>query len=679
MAAPEREGRCSVALHAQVRSSRAALAFGPEADPDLPVGGRRIDLYDHRLGRDPLELKAELLVGREAREGAHDEEEERELELPQALVDPLQVQAPLPSRAKLWVVKRRRSGHYGTVKRLQSSLPLLALSALLAAPGAAQERSPQDRPAGPALETTWEVSLKGKPIGGEVTRTTRVPGGFLLETRGEYRVTEEPFVYRARLRFEGVASLASYALSSAKIRASALRTPQGIKHSVAYGAGADALGSESLARDKGAQRPIVLLDTLCFSHYELVGRLAVQREHAAFEFLALTPQSKAFPAARFEPGKAGKLLIGGVERAVRSALVKVGALEARLTYDQESGRVYRVSDSQGYLAQTTLYPRPYRERQVEIPQTPGALLGAGPIQGTYTLPGNAPGPFPTLLILPGSGPTDRDSTIGANAPLRDLARELAARGVASLRCDKAAFRLRRAFSSGDKEQVKAARARFGSVTFADEYERDALPCLEWLAARPETRQLVLCGHSLGAVAAAEIASVSSRVAGVILLAGPARSSEELLVEQTTYQLGEVREAPQAMVEAQVKQIRETFAGIRAGKFPPGRNIMGAPVGYWKDLDQRPLPPKVLARLSQPALVIQGGKDCQVRKADYDLLVKALEGREAPHEAHFFPELNHLFMTCVGPSTGLEYRVEGELDPRLPKAVAAWVSRTFPSK
>ena len=184
---------------------------------------------------------------------------------------------------------------------------------------------------------------------------------------------------------------------------------------------------------------------------------------------------------------------------------------------------------------------------------------------------------------------------------------------------------------------------------------------------------------MGAVAAAEIAAVSQRVAGVILLAGPARDTEQLLIEQTIYQLSTVREAPQAFVDSKVKEIKDTFAKVRGGKLPLGQNIMGAPVRYWKNLLARPLPPKVLSGLSQPVLVVQGGKDCQVRKADYDLLVAALEGREAPHEALFLPELNHLFMPCVGPSTGIEYRVAGKLDPRLPDAVAAWVKRSFPPK
>lgn len=561
------------------------------------------------------------------------------------------------------------------MKRLES-LPaaLVGLLALVAMPSVAQER-----PQGPALETTWEVTLKGKAVGGEVTRQVAIKDGFLLESSGEYRITAEPFVYQVRLRCDGVGALTSYSLTSAKIRASATRTSKGVRHAVSYGEGKDLSGGSLAAIQASEQRPVVLLDTLCFSHYEFVGRLAQAKKHAAFEFLALTPQTKAFPVANFTPGKAKDLLISGTKRAVRSGTVKVGGLVATLTYDQESGRVYRVEDNQGYVAETTLYPRPYREQEVEIPQAPDAPQGAGPIQGTLTLPGNAPGPFPTLLILPGSGPTDRDSTIGANAPLRDLARALAAQGVASLRCDKAAFRLRKAFSSGDRARIAAARERFGTVTFEDEYQRDALPCLEWLAARSDTRQLVLCGHSMGSVAAAEIAAVSKRVSGVILLAGPARAADELLVEQTTYQLGEVREAPQSLVDSKVKEIKDVFAQVREGKLPPGRNLMGAPVRYWKNLLARPLTPKVLSGLKQPVLVVQGGKDCQVRKTDYELLVAALEAREAPHEAHFFPELNHLFMPCVGPSTGIEYRVAGKLDPRLPSAVATWVKRTFPAK
>ncbi|MBL4849636.1 MAG: hypothetical protein JKY65_29245 [Planctomycetes bacterium] len=537
----------------------------------------------------------------------------------------------------------------------------------------------QQAPQGPARETVWEVRLKGKLVGKEIVQEERVEGGFVLLSEGDYQVTEQPFVYRARLRCQGVGALTSYSLTSKTIQASALRTRGGVRYSVLYGIkDGQGRGGIATANHTSESRPVLVLDTLCFSHYEAVGRQAKARGHAAFEFMALTPQGQSFRLGTFKPKESSERVVDGVRRALRSGEINVGKLRATLTYDAETGRVYRVTDNQGYVAETGSWPRPYREREITIPQR-GSPQGAGPIEGTYTVPGDRAGPYPTLLILPGSGPTDRNSTLGPNAPLRDLARGLAARGVASLRCDKAAFRFRRDLLSGDKARVRAARERFGSTTFDDEYKRDALPALDWLARRPETRQIILCGHSKGSVAAAEIAAVSSRVAGVILLAGRGRSFEDMMVEQTTYQLG-LRKSPQAQIDAQVAQIRDVFDKVRQDALPPGQNLMGAPVRYWKDLLTRPLTPAVLSGLKQPVLIVQGGKDCQVRKADYDLLKAALEGRKAfPYEAVFFEDLNHLFMTCAGPSTGREYLIEGTLDARVPSALARWIQAQFPGK
>jgi hypothetical protein len=60
------------------------------------------------------------------------------------------------------------------------------------------------------------------------------------------------------------------------------------------------------------------------------------------------------------------------------------------------------------------------------------------VPGTLTVP-VGDGPWPAVVVLPGSGPTDRDSTIGPNKPLKDLAWGLASRGVAVLRFDKVTY------------------------------------------------------------------------------------------------------------------------------------------------------------------------------------------------------------------------------------------------
>jgi hypothetical protein len=90
-------------------------------------------------------------------------------------------------------------------------------------------------------------------------------------------------------------------------------------------------------------------------------------------------------------------------------------------------------------------------------------LGSGPlaVPGTLSLP-RTPGPLPAVVLLGGSGPTDRDGTVGNNKPLKDLAWGLASRGIVILRFDKVTF--------VHPNEVKADR----DFTVADEYLPHAL-------------------------------------------------------------------------------------------------------------------------------------------------------------------------------------------------------------
>ncbi len=76
----------------------------------------------------------------------------------------------------------------------------------------------------------------------------------------------------------------------------------------------------------------------------------------------------------------------------------------------------------------------------------------GPLPATLTLP-SGEGHFPAVLLVAGSGPNDRDETIGPNKPFRDLAQGLAAADIASLRYDKRTHTLWRA----DRRQAHHGR------------------------------------------------------------------------------------------------------------------------------------------------------------------------------------------------------------------------------
>ncbi|MGE0713247.1 MAG: alpha/beta hydrolase [Planctomycetota bacterium] len=542
-------------------------------------------------------------------------------------------------------------------------IALLALSPAALSPAGAQDPGPLPR-------VTWRVQLKGKAVGQEVVSVAAIGSAHVYRSHGELQITQTPFHYDQELRVAGPEQqLLGYALRSAQIQAAARPVAGGVELEVAYGAGQDAQrGKKVVAPGKG---PFLLLDSLVPSHYEVLGALA-RRQDFPFPVVVLTPQSSAGLQGTFTPGRTFEAKVWGQMRSVREGRLAVGKLSATVVYDRERDAVYRVEDSQGYVAEVDGWPVPYREELVHFES------GAEQIEATLTLPGGTRASAPTLLVLPGSGPGDRDQSIGPNKPLRDLARDLARRGVATLRYDKWGYRLNKVLSSGDRDRVRAARQAWVELTFAGEYLDDARAAIAWLSRRPEVSRVGVLGHSLGAVAAADVASLDSRVSAVVLLSGPARPMDELVVEQTAFQLGLTQ--PPKLVATQTRRMQDLFAKVRAGQLPDQVNVYGASAHYWREVLARPLLPELLKGLAQPVLVLQGSEDCQVSpERDYPRLVAALEARRREEDGHaLLKGLNHLLMDTQGrKSTGLEYYLSRhELAPEVAKHVAQWLEKQW---
>jgi hypothetical protein len=294
-------------------------------------------------------------------------------------------------------------------------------------------------------------------------------------------------------------------------------------------------------------------------------------------------------------------------------------------------------------------------------------VGAGEwaLPGTLSVP-TGPGPHAALVLVHGSGPHDRDETIGPNKPFADLACGLASRGVAVLRYEKR--------TKQHAPRLMAMRAAF---TVKDETIDDALAAVTLLRATPglDPKRLFVLGHSLGGMLAPRLGREDPALAGLIVLAGNSRPLEELILEQIAYLAtpGGGSELEKKKLEeiraevAQVKALRPEHASSAEQVM-----VMGAPAAYWLDL-RGYRPAEVARQLKQPLLILQGERDYHVTLADFKGWQDALRGR-AGVTFKSYPDLNHLFRAGTGPSTPAEYQQPGHVAEPLVSDIAAWIKR-----
>jgi hypothetical protein len=306
-----------------------------------------------------------------------------------------------------------------------------------------------------------------------------------------------------------------------------------------------------------------------------------------------------------------------------------------------------------------LYADPDRFDEQEV------TLGDDPltVPGTLTLP-KAEGPLAALVILGGSGPVDRDSTIATNNSLKDLAWGLASRGVAVLRFDKV--------THAHPDQVKADR----DFTVADEYLPHALAAIRLLRTRPgiDAEHVFLAGHSLGGTIAPRIASAEPSVAGVIILAGGAQPLHWAAIREVRYLASldpATAAASQPAIDAMTAQAEQVGSPDLSPDIPDEQLPFGMPAPYWLDLRNYD-PVAIAAALDKPILICQGGRDYQATLAD-DLTrwQHGLDGR--PNLAiRVYPADNHFFFPGSGPSSPAELAAAQHLDPQVVTDINEWL-------
>jgi len=351
---------------------------------------------------------------------------------------------------------------------------------------------------------------------------------------------------------------------------------------------------------------------------------------------------------------------GRYEIVIVTCEFKKQSLNTRVVFDKQNKitGLFFAPPTSPYQAPTYVQRSAFRESDVTVGS------GDWAVPGTLAVP-VGDGPFPAVVLVHGSGPTDRDETIFSNRPFRDLAWGLATQGVAVLRYDN------RTKVHGAK--VKAVLSTF---TIKEETIDDALLAVALLrkTGKMDGKRVFVLGHSLGGICVPKIGALDTNIAGLISMAGTTRPLEEVIADQLTYilSLGGMTDEQ----KKQVEKMRKTAADLKGLKLTPDMLTSKMPLGmtavYLLSLHECD-PRVVVQQIKQPMLILQGERDYQATMEDFAGWKKALSGR-ANATFKSYPKLNHLFMEGQGKAKPEEYTKTGHVAKEVIDDLAAWIKK-----
>lgn len=312
-------------------------------------------------------------------------------------------------------------------------------------------------------------------------------------------------------------------------------------------------------------------------------------------------------------------------------------------------------------AASTAQPVAYnKEKMLERDITVGA--DGFKLPGTLTLPVGKK-KVPVVILVHGSGPQDRDETVGPNKPFRDLAWALAERGIATVRYEKRT-----------KVYGAACVPEGREMDYDTESVNDAVAIAVWAKTLPEidADSIYVLGHSLGATLAPRIAERTDGLAGIILVAALARPFEDAIVEQMTYISSLKDSSDNAKTQiAEIKKQADNTKKLGTPEFDDKIPLLlDIPRSYWEFANAYK-PVEVAAKLTLPMLILQGERDYQVTMEDFGLWrFGLLRNKNAFFKS--YPKLNHMLQEGSGKATPFEYERESPVAGYVMDDIASFI-------
>jgi uncharacterized protein len=277
-----------------------------------------------------------------------------------------------------------------------------------------------------------------------------------------------------------------------------------------------------------------------------------------------------------------------------------------------------------------------QETQIELNTATGTIFG------TLSF-ANLKQKMPIVLIVAGSGPTDRDGNNPSmkNNSLKMLANELNLNGIASVRFDK------RAIAKSAKAATKEEDLRF------ETYINDVNDWVKMLAKDKRFSKIIIAGHSEGSLIGMIAASYSKKVNKFISIAGAGSPADEILKEQIAKQTQEYKDIAFPKIDSLKKGL--LLKNVNPMLYTLFRPSVQSYLISWFKYN----PTEEIAKLKIPILILQGDKDIQVSVNEANKLIKASKNASSA----IIPNMNHVLKTIK--TLELKEQMKTYSNPELP--------------
>ena len=522
----------------------------------------------------------------------------------------------------------------------------------------------------PGTTSSFMIFLRGNPVGIEQVALSRTPEGWSILSTGRLVQPLEVVARKLEVRYTGDWTPISFTIDMTT-RGQFQRIITTVEGNTATSE--ITAGTETTRKADTIDPASLLLPNVFYSPYEaLAARLRT------------APSGTTLPAYQIPLGSLQIKVGDSTSEQIQTTTRLINAKRTRVTmtsgsgsdevnvWADETGRLLRLTvPAQGLdVARTDVASVAARQVAISRPNDEAVRILANgfSLAGTVSKPtGPAKGPLPAVVLAGDSGSADRDELIAGVPILGQIAGALADAGFFVVRYDK-----RGVGQSGGRPE---------GVTLADHAE-DQRAAVKFLTSRKDVdgKRIALVGRGDGGLVSLMTAAAEKRVAAVALLATPGVSGSDLVLQQQEHALAKsnLSDAEKQARIAMQKRINEAaLTGKGLDQFTPEvrRQVDNPEFQSLLAID----PAKLVARVRQPILVVQGELDTQVAVSNADRLAALAQARKPPMPATVVkvPGVNHLLaMSVTGESDEYDKLPVKQVSSAVTSAVVDWLKKTL---